>query len=104
MKLQVIKSAADEPEYVLVPVKVFEKCREVIEQTVGEMEIEGEDEYVPFDLADYVNPAAQMRIEAGLTQKELAEKMNVAQAYVSKLENQDSVTAKALKKIQNALG
>ncbi len=100
MKLQVIKSAADEPEYVLVPVDVFEKCREVIEQAMEE----GEDEYVPFNLADYVNPAAQMRIEAGLTQKELAEKMDVAQAYISKLENQENVTAKALKKIKDAVG
>jgi len=103
MKLQIIKSANDEPEYVLLPVDVYEKCRDVIEQTMDQLGAKGDDDYVPFDLADYVNPVVQMRIESGLTQKEMAEKMDVTQAYISKLESQEKVGAKALHKAKQAL-
>lgn len=104
MKLQIIKSAQNEPEYVLVPVDVFEKCKSVIEEALECRENQGGDDYVDFKLDDYVNPAAQMRIEAGLTQKEMAEKMGVTQAYISKLENKESVGPKALLKVKKALG
>ena len=57
-----------------------------------------------FNPADYVdNPIVLARLEAEITQEELAKLMGVTQAYVSKIENQDKVTAKILKKIQLAL-
>ncbi len=63
-----------------------------------------EGEIMDFDFGDYVdNPVHLRRLKAGLTQKELAEKMGVTQAYVSKLEKSDSVSAKALKKVSDLM-
>jgi len=60
--------------------------------------------FVTFEIEDYVdNPVALARINAGITQEELAARMKVTQAYVSKLEAQDKVTAKVLKKVKEAL-
>ena len=53
---------------------------------------------------DYIdNPIALARIEAGITQEELAKRMKVTQASVSKLENQDKITPKMLMKVKFAL-
>lgn len=61
-------------------------------------------DYVTFDLADYVdNPIALARIKAGITQEELANRMDVTQAYISKIETQDKITAKMLQKVKVAL-
>ena len=61
-------------------------------------------EYVPFVLENYVsNAAALMRIKANVIQEELAEGLGVSQAYISKIERQKMVTAKALNKIDEAL-
>lgn len=61
-------------------------------------------DYVPFDPADYVdNPIALARIKAGITQEELAIRMKVTQAYISKIERQSKVTAKLLNKVKIAL-
>lgn len=61
-------------------------------------------DYVPFNLADYVeNPAALARIIAGITREELAQRMQVSQAYISKIECQETVTAKLITKIKKAL-
>lgn len=61
-------------------------------------------EYVPFNPVDYVdNPIALARIQAGMTQKQLAKRMNVTQAYISKIEAQDKATAKMLQKVKAAL-
>ena len=61
-------------------------------------------DYTPFDPADYVdNPIALARINAGITQEELAKCMGVTQAYINKIESQDKVTAKLLKKVKEAL-
>ena len=61
-------------------------------------------DYEPFNLEDYVNnPVALARIQAHLTQEELAEKMEVSQAYVSKLESKASVSEKVLAKVNAAI-
>lgn len=61
-------------------------------------------DYVTFNLADYVdNPVAFLRIKAGFTQAELASCMNVTQAYIEELENQDKVTDEVIKKVISAL-
>ncbi|MGC1183250.1 helix-turn-helix domain-containing protein [Legionella sp.] len=54
--------------------------------------------------SDYIdNPIALARIQAGITQEELAKLMNVTQAYVSKIENQEKVTAKMMQKVTKAI-
>lgn len=66
--------------------------------------VQENEDYEVFDSADYIdNPVALARIQAGITQEELAKLMSLTQAYVSKIENQEKVTAKMLKKVQLAL-
>ena len=43
------------------------------------------------------------RLKAGLSQKDLAEKMNVSQAYISILEKMETVSAKAKKKVSDSI-
>ena len=55
---------------------------------------------IEFNFEDYVNnPVHLCRLRVGLSQKELAKKMNVSQAYISKLEKMETVSAKALKSV-----
>ena len=66
--------------------------------------IKNKTDYHSFDPADYIdNPIALARIQMGITQEELAMRMGVSQAYISKIEAQDEVTAKLLQKVKNAL-
>ena len=98
MSLQVIKSIDGEVEYVLLPIHAYETLKPEIEKV-----LKG-DEYVPFLAEDYIsNPVALARINARITQQELAEALNVSQAYISKLEAQDKVSAKALKNIKDGI-
>jgi len=61
-------------------------------------------DYAPFVLEDYVdNPVALARIRAGITQKELATRLKVTQAYISKVENQAKVTSRLVAKVQAVL-
>ncbi|MCX7116372.1 MAG: helix-turn-helix transcriptional regulator [Legionellales bacterium] len=102
MNLQTIKSMDGKVEYVLLPVATYHALRHQITEQLKHPQ-ENED-YEVFDPADYVeNPAALARIQAGLTQEELAKLMGVTQAYVSKIENQDKVTLKILNKITLAI-
>jgi DNA-binding XRE family transcriptional regulator len=102
MTLQIIKSIDGKAEYVLLPFNVYNALRDEIEEALKK-KYSGED-YVSFELTDYVdNPAALARINAGITQEELAKRMDVTQAYISKLEAQSKVTAKVLKKIKAAI-
>ena len=65
---------------------------------------EDDDEYVPFILEDYVsNPVALARINAGVTQKELAKLLKVTQAYISKLESSKRISAKAMLRVNKVL-
>lgn len=102
MNLQIIKSVKGQDEYVLMPITLYHSLRdEILKRMKG---IEMKADYVAFDPADYVdNPIALARINAGMTQKELSKRMKVSQAYVSKIEAQDHVTAKLLQKVKKAL-
>ena len=103
MNLQIIKSIEGKAEYVLLPINIYNALHEAIEAKLKK--IKNNPDYVPFDPADYVdNPIALARIKAGLTQEDLAKRMKVTQAYVSKIENQDKVTAKMMLKVKRALG
>jgi ribosome-binding protein aMBF1 (putative translation factor) len=103
MTLQIIKSIDGKAEYVLLPFNIYNVLRDEIEKALRKKYTSQED-YVPFKLTDYVdNPVALARINAGITQETLAKRMNVTQAYISKLEAQSKVTAKLLKKVKEAI-
>jgi ribosome-binding protein aMBF1 (putative translation factor) len=102
MNLQTIKSIDGKVEYVLLPIAAYQALRHQITEQLKQTK-ENED-YEIFDPADYIdNPVALARLQAGITQEELAKLMNVTQAYVSKIENQEKVTAKMIKKVKLAL-
>lgn len=106
MTLQKIKSLDGKDEYVLLPVAVFRALRGQIEQRLaGRIAVRSkDDDYAPFVLEDYVdNPVALARIKAKITQAELARRMDVSQAYVSKIEAQVQVSSKVLAKVSAAL-
>src|SRR6185437_2791712 len=97
-----IKSIDGKAEYVLLPFNVYNTLRDKIEETLKKKY--SNQDYVAFELTDYVdNPVAYARINAGITQEELAKHMEVTQAYISKLEAQSKVTAKVLKKVKTAI-
>ena len=61
-------------------------------------------EYEPYVLAEYIqNPVALARVNANLTQTELARRMGVSQAYIAKVEGQERVSAKLLAKASVAM-
>ena len=106
VSLQVIKSVEGKPEYVLIPVAVYQALREEIEDEIAGLKAAAQkgEGYVPFAVEDYVsNPVSLARIQANVTQEQLAERMGVSQAYVSKIENQAKVTGKLLAKVDAAL-
>jgi Predicted transcriptional regulator with C-terminal CBS domains len=106
MTLQTIKSLDGKDEYVLLPVKVYVALKEEIEDELAGLETAAgrDEEYVPFVLEDYIdNPVALARMKAHVTQKELARRLGVTQAYVSKIERQDKVTPKQLDRVKAAL-
>ncbi|MHB0986812.1 MAG: helix-turn-helix domain-containing protein [Sulfuricella sp.] len=106
MTLQTIKSIDGKDEYVLLPVTVYKALKEEIEDELAGLEAATErgKKYVPFILEDYIdNPVALARMKAHMTQKELAERMGVTQAYISKIERQDKATPQLLARVKAAL-
>lgn len=102
MNLQIIKSIDGKAEYVLLPVNIYNSLRNEIEEALKKKY--SSKDYAPFELTDYVdNPVALARINAGITQETLAKHMKVTQAYISKLEAQNKVTPKVLKKVKAAI-
>ncbi|WP_025870173.1 helix-turn-helix domain-containing protein [Methylobacillus glycogenes] len=106
MTLQTIKSLDGKDEYVLLPIAIYEALKDKIQDQLAAKHAPAndDDEFIPFVLEDYIdNPLALARIKAGFTQQELAAKLNVTQAYISKVERQDKVTAKLLERVHAAL-
>lgn len=106
MNLQTIKSLDGKEEYVLVPVAVYRALKDDIESRVAKLKKKSakEGDYVPFVLEDYVdNPVSIARIKAGWSQAQLAERMGVTQAYISKVEAQDKVSAKLMQRVTETL-
>ncbi|MBP6422302.1 MAG: helix-turn-helix transcriptional regulator [Propionivibrio sp.] len=64
-----------------------------------------EDELVPFVLGDFIkNPIRVARVDAGLTQQELAKCLDVTQGYISKIEGRNFDVSEALmKRVNKAL-
>lgn len=106
MRLQTIKSADGKDEYVLLPVAVYRALKGEIEDKLAHRSPrrKSNDDYVPFVLEDYVdNPVALARMKAHLTQQELAERLGISQAYISKIERQDKVTPALLDRVTKAI-
>tara|TARA_R110000868_G_scaffold350501_9_gene611740 strand:+ start:526 stop:843 length:318 start_codon:yes stop_codon:yes gene_type:complete len=102
MGLQIIKSVDGSDEYVLLPIAIYHSLRDQITDRVDRLQTKHQ--LATFDPADYVeNPVALARMKAGLTQEELARRMNVSQAYISKIETQQKLTAKMLQKVKLAI-
>ena len=106
LNLQIIKSVSGKPEFVLIPVAVYNALRDQIEDELAGLEaaVDKSGDYMPFALEDYVDsPVALARIKANVTQKQLAKRLGVTQAYISKVEHQTKVTPKLLAKVKAAL-
>lgn len=102
MNLQTIKSLDGKIEYILLPVAIYYALSQQIADQLKQTQ--QDEKYEIFDPADYIeNPVALARIKAGFTQEELATRMNVTQAYVSKIENQEKVSVKIMQKVSKAL-
>jgi len=100
MNLQIIKSTTGQPEYVLLPIKLYQQLKHKIDSA----SLAEDQNYEPFVIEDYIdNPVAVARIKSKLTQQELADAMGVTQAYISKLEKQLSVSPKTLQKVKSSL-
>lgn len=73
-------------------------------QEKGLVTLEPSPAAVPFLLEEYVdNLVAFARIKIGMTQEGLAEKLEVSQAYISKIEAQEKVRPKTLQKILSVI-
>lgn len=105
MTLQTIKSSNGKIEYVLLPYAVYKALHKSIENELSHLKAVGRsNDYVPFDPADYIdNLVALARLKARITQEELAKKLGVSQAYISKIENQTKVSPKLLARVNEAL-
>lgn len=106
MNVQIIKDRRGKPEYVLLPVRVYEALRSQIERKLSDLEAgpDDADDYEPFDPADYLdNPVAVERMRAAVRQKALAKAMGVSQAYISKLEHAEHVTPETLERVRSTL-
>jgi len=102
MNLQIIKSIDGTDEYVLLPMPIYKALHVAIEEYLDKLA--NNDDYSIFELSDYVqNPVAYARIKAQLTQNELAQRMGVTQAYISKIENSENVSVKLLQKVKKAI-
>lgn len=106
LNLQIIKSISGKPEFVLIPVAVYNALRDQIEDELAGIDAAADKggDYAPFALEDYVDsPVALARIRANMTQRELAKRLGVTQAYISKIEHQSKVTPKLMAKVKGAL-
>ena len=86
----------DKPAFVVIPYDDY------LELTNQDKE---EDEFIPFKLDDYIqNPIRVARIQANLSQQELAERLSVTQGYISRIEGRNfKVSDKLMHKIKSVL-
>lgn len=101
--LQTINNTSGNPEYVLLPITVYKNLKKNIDQMVSQCVLQKD--YVDFNPADFINNRiALARMKAKITQTSLAKYLNVSQAYISKIEDDEyRVTNKLFIKINNAI-
>lgn len=97
------------PAYVLVPVDEYERMVKAAMAESAAAKLSDEDvEWVAADdlaLELAGRRLAQARKAAGLTQKQLGDKLKVPQSQISRIEgNPDRATVRTLKRIARALG
>jgi DNA-binding Xre family transcriptional regulator len=105
---QIIKDLSGRDQFVVIPYSVYERLRERIDaeygaqrQSVAVSSAMEDDEQL--GTMPFRNPVTLMRQRAGLKQKELAEALGITQAYVSKMENAETVSPRFLGKVRAAL-
>ena len=105
MTLQTIKSLDGKEEYVLLPISIYQSLQQEIGLALAQSNaLAGDDDFLPFLLEDYVdNPVALARMKADVTQQELARRLDVTQAYISKVEHQGKVAPRLLQRVMAAL-
>ncbi len=88
----------NKPAFAVIPYDDYIKL-------VGNSKDEDDNDTVPFLLTDYIqNPIRVARIQANLSQQELAERLNVSQGYISRIEGRGfKVTDKLMHKIKGVL-
>lgn len=104
--------SGDRPTAVLVPFAVYEKLRKQIEAAVEDyLDSQAIEEARQTPQEDYevVNPTyakiRQARLAAGLTQRQLAERMGVKQPFIARLEKPGAYpTVRTLQKLAKSLG
>lgn len=104
--VQIIKEN-NVPKFAVIDWELFVRLQDLIEdlEDVAEARrimndpVEGKSEVL--NLSDFFdNPVKIARIKLGLTQKELAEKLNVSQPYIAKAEKGIDYPKSLLKKIE----
>lgn len=95
--------------YVLVPIDHYEKLvkADMVESAIAKLD-RGDAEFVDADefaLALAATRIARARKAAGLTQKQLGDKLKLPQSQISRIErNPDHTTVKTLKRVARGLG
>lgn len=120
MRLNILETLGGQ-SFVLLPTHIYENLKPQITRALKSYQsndpivvdlkklaepvgVRANADYVPFKLDDYVrNPVAKARIEAGLTQVQLAKRMKVTQPYIAKLEAQGRVSKEKLAQVRSAL-
>lgn len=97
------------PAYILVPIEEYEQLvkASMVEHAIAQIE-RGDEDFVDADdfaLELAAERIAKARKAAGLTQKQLGDKLSLPQSQISRIErNPDRTTVRTLKRIARALG
>lgn len=106
--IQIIKEN-DQPKFAVIQWDLFMKFREQFEEFEDYLDAkkllnDPITETVTLNIYDFIkNPVKAIRIENGLTQKQLAEIMNVSQPYIAKVEKSKKLSQKFIFKVKEVL-
>lgn len=109
MQPQIIRNLQGDEEFCVLPITVYERLKDKINLELELLASASSDSFSDEDnsptSSDSVisNPVTMMRLRAGIKQKDLAEQLGVTQAYVSKIENSDSVSPRFVARVRTAI-